>query len=89
MVNGLSLAQAVDLMAIRLDPAKARDLAITLKATDTDEVVSVRVENGVLIAGKPSPGRSYVTVAAPRAELLSMLLAPSKANPAGNDGPDA
>jgi alkyl sulfatase BDS1-like metallo-beta-lactamase superfamily hydrolase len=89
LVNGLSLAQAVDLIAIRLDPAKARDLAITLKATDTNEVVSVQVENGVLIAGKPSPGRSYVTVAAPRAELLSMLLAPPKANPAGSDGPDA
>lgn len=88
LVNGLSLAQAVDLMAIRLDPAKARDLAITLKATDTGEAVSLQVENGVLIGSRFSTDRSYAVVAAPRSELMSMLFARSKADPAGRGDPD-
>jgi alkyl sulfatase BDS1-like metallo-beta-lactamase superfamily hydrolase len=76
----------LDLLAVRLDPAKAGEgrVTIALVFPERGERHLVSVANGVLVheAGVADPAQATVTM--PRALFLQALLAPQAGSLAGN-----
>jgi alkyl sulfatase BDS1-like metallo-beta-lactamase superfamily hydrolase len=75
-----------DLMAVRLDPAKAGDarLAVAFVFPERNERRLVTVANGVLVHESGAPEAAQATVTLPRALFLQSLMAPGGGALAGN-----
>ncbi|MFZ4069161.1 MAG: alkyl/aryl-sulfatase [Caulobacterales bacterium] len=66
-----------DLLAIRIDPARAagKDLAVAFVFPERNERVRVSLANSVLVHEAPGAGAVAATVTMPRAAFLAMLFA--------------
>ncbi|MDZ7628541.1 MAG: alkyl sulfatase dimerization domain-containing protein [Parvularculaceae bacterium] len=75
-------AALLDLLAVRLDPEKARDMKLNLSFPDRKEVFLVTVRNGVLVhqAGATSADAA-VSLTLPRAGFLGAMFAGFPASP--------
>ena len=77
LISATQTNQLFDLLAIRVDPAKAagKDLAVAFVFPERSERVSVTLHNSVLIYEVPGSGDVAATVTMPRAAFLGMLFA--------------
>lgn len=85
-VRNTPTSMVLDLLAVRLDPAKAGEgrLTIALVFPERGERHLVTVESGVLIHETGVPDAAQATVTMPRALFLQALLAPQAGGLAGN-----
>jgi alkyl sulfatase BDS1-like metallo-beta-lactamase superfamily hydrolase len=77
LIAATTTAQVFDLMAIRVDPAKAagKDLAVLFVFPDRNERVRVTLANATLVHGTDPAGPVQATVTLPRRALLAMAFA--------------
>jgi alkyl sulfatase BDS1-like metallo-beta-lactamase superfamily hydrolase len=77
LIGATQTSQLFDLLAIRVDPAKAagKDLAVAFVFPDRGERVRVTLRNSVLIHEEPGIGSVAATVTMPRPAFLGMLFA--------------
>ncbi len=68
-------ATLLDLLAVRLDPEKARDVTIDLAFPDRNERFSVAIRNGVLVHEADVMRKADVSVTLPRAAFLGIMFA--------------
>jgi alkyl sulfatase BDS1-like metallo-beta-lactamase superfamily hydrolase len=75
LIGATSTGQLFDLLAIRVDPAKAlgKDIAVAFVFPERRERVRVTLRNAVLIHEEPGTGTVVATVTMPRAAFLGML----------------
>jgi alkyl sulfatase BDS1-like metallo-beta-lactamase superfamily hydrolase len=77
LIGATQTGQLFDLLAIRVDPVKAkdRDVAVAFVFPERRERVRVTLRNSVLIHEEPGIGEVAATVTMPRAAFLGMLFA--------------
>jgi alkyl sulfatase BDS1-like metallo-beta-lactamase superfamily hydrolase len=77
LIGATETPQLFDLLAIRVDPAKAagKDLAVAFVFPERKERVRVTLRNSVLVHEMRSDGPVQATVTMPRQAFLSMLFA--------------
>ncbi len=78
-------AALLDLLAVRLDPAKARDMTLELSFPERKEKRLVTVRNGVLVH-EPGAGAADVSLTLPRAAFLGAMFAGLPASSARIEG---
>lgn len=78
-------AALLDLLAVRLDPGKARDITLQLIFPDRKETFLVTVRNGVLVH-EPVAGAADVSLTMPRAAFLGAMFARMPASSAKIEG---
>ena len=85
-IRNTPTTMVLDLLAVRLDPARAGTLAmkIALVFPERNERHLVTIRNGVLIHETNVPDAADATVTMPRALFLQALLAPTPGGLAGN-----
>ncbi len=79
-------ATLLDLLAVRIDPAKARDMTLNLAFPDRKEAFAVTVRNGVLIHEQGAHAEADVSLSLPRAAFLGAMFAGMPAASAKIDG---
>ncbi len=77
LIGATQTNQLFDLLAIRVDPAKAagKDIAVAFVFPERRERVRVSLRNSVLIHEAPGAGEVAATITLPRAAFLGMLFA--------------
>jgi alkyl sulfatase BDS1-like metallo-beta-lactamase superfamily hydrolase len=77
LIGATATSQLFDLLAIRVDPAKAvgKDVAVAFVFPERNERVRVTLHNSVLIHEVQNTGPVAATVTMPRAAFLGMLFA--------------
>jgi alkyl sulfatase BDS1-like metallo-beta-lactamase superfamily hydrolase len=77
MIAAIATDQIFDLLAIRVDPARAagKDIAVRFVFPDRRENVRLSLRNSVLVHEANAPEAVAATVTLPRSALLSMLFA--------------
>ncbi|MDZ4775677.1 MAG: alkyl sulfatase dimerization domain-containing protein [Alphaproteobacteria bacterium] len=85
-IRNTPTSMVLDLLAVRLDPARAGEgkLSIALVFPDRSEHHLVTVANGVLVHEQGVSDAAQATVTMPRALFLQALLAPTPGGLAGN-----
>jgi alkyl sulfatase BDS1-like metallo-beta-lactamase superfamily hydrolase len=85
-IRNTPTSMVLDLLAVRLDPAKAGEgqVSVALVFPDRGERHFVRVANGVLVHEAGVADAAQATVTMPRALFLQALLAPQAGGLAGN-----
>jgi alkyl sulfatase BDS1-like metallo-beta-lactamase superfamily hydrolase len=75
LISATSTPQLFDLLAIRVDPAKAlgKDVAVAFNFPERNERIRVTLRNGVLIHELGSGEAVMASVTMPRAAFLGML----------------
>lgn len=79
-------ATLLDLLAVRLDPEKARDLTLNLAFPDRKESFAVSVRNGVLVHEPGAITDADLSLSMPRAAFLAAMFAGLPASSATIDG---
>ena len=88
LVRGTPTPMLLDLLAVRLDPAKAKDGAVRVDLVfpDRNERFSVTVKNDVLTYEADPTGPANATVTLPRTSFLAAALAGGPLSTAKTDG---